>query len=133
MDQLERMEEAQLRSLPTAHLVRQALEEAKLLAKAEVLHAKAEFREELEAAKAGGVLLGAAAALALCGLPLLFVALALTLPLAEPLAALVIGIALLAVAVGLAWVGVKKLPKKPLARTQARLREDLTMAKEHLV
>lgn len=133
MDQLERMEDAQLRSLPTAHLVRQALEEAKLLARAEVLHAKAELRQELKRAKVGGIVLGAALALALCGLPLLFVALALALPMSQPLAALAVGGALLVLAAVLAMAGVKRLPKNPMARTQQRLREDVLLTKEHLV
>lgn len=133
MDQLESMEEAQLRSVPTAKLVRQALEEARLLAKAEVMHAKAELRGELKAAKASGIFLGAAGALGVCGLALLLVALALALPLPGAPGALLVGAGVFLVAAVLGFLGVRRLPKKPLARTQQRLREDLTLAKEHLV
>ena len=80
-------EQEQLHGLSTADLVRHALEEARLLAKAEVLHAKEELKQELGAAKTAGILLGACATLALTALSVLFVALALALPL-PPVASL---------------------------------------------
>lgn len=128
----ERLDEAQLRNMSTAELVRHALDEAKLLAKAEVLHAKQELKQELTQAKMTGVLFGAAVATALSGLTLLFVALALVLPLAEPLAAVVVGGGLLAVAAVCAVMGLKGLPKKPLPKTQERIKKDFAITREQL-
>src|SRR4051812_41419733 len=72
-----------LLNLSTPDLVRHALEEAKLYAKAEVLHAKRELQDELKAAKIAGAMFGVAAVLALCGLSVLFVSLALALPMSQ--------------------------------------------------
>jgi hypothetical protein len=128
----ERLERSQLETLTTAELIRHAFAEAKLLVKAEVLHAKKELREELKAARTGGILLGAAITLVLCGLAALFVAVGLALPLSNWLGVLLVGVGILAIAGGLAWFGVKKLPKKPLPHTQERLKADFDLARETL-
>jgi Flp pilus assembly protein TadB len=128
----ERLERSQLETLSTAELIRHAFAEAKLLVKAEVLHAKNELREEIKAARTSGILLGAGLTLALCGLAALFVALGLALPMGAALGVLLVGVALLLIAAGLAWVGVKRLPKKPLPHTQERLKVDFDMARETL-
>lgn len=128
----ERLERSQLESLSTAELIRHALAETKLLVKAEVLHAKKELREELKAAKTAGILIGAGAVLALAALPVLFVALGLALPLGEALGVLLVGVALLAVAGLLLFLGVKRLPKKPLPHTQERLKLDYQLTRETL-
>jgi predicted ABC-class ATPase len=78
----ERLDRRQLEALSTVELIRHAIEEAKLLARAEVLHAKKELREELHRGVVAGILLGSAGALALAGLAALFVAAGLALPLA---------------------------------------------------
>ncbi len=128
----ERLERRQLESLSTAELVRHALAEAKLLVKAEVLHAKKELREEVKAARTSGILLGAGAVLALVGVTLLFVALVGALPLSLWLSALIVGVVVLLVAGGLAFMGVKRLPKKPLPHTQERLKTDFNLTRETL-
>lgn len=128
----ERLERRQLESLSTAELIRHAVEEAKLLARAEVLHAKKELREELRRATAAGILLGSAGALGLAGLAALFVAAGLALPLAAWLGVLLVGLFLLAVAGLLALVGYKRLPKQPMARTQERLKTNLLLTREAL-
>jgi uncharacterized membrane protein YqjE len=126
------MDEAQLRSLSTGELIRHALEEARLLAKAEVLYAKQELREELKAAKLSGVLMGAGLVLALCALPVLFVAVVVALPIAEWLAALIVGVTLLVISGVCGMVGFKSLPRKPMPKTQERLKKDLTVTREQL-
>ncbi len=128
----ERLERSQLETLSTAELVRHALAEARLLVKAEVLHAKKELRDELKAARTSGILLGAGFVLALCGLAVLFVALGLALPLSAWLGVLLVGVAVLIIAGGLGWLGVKRLPKKPLPHTQERLKTDFELARETL-
>ena len=128
----ERLERSQLETLSTAELVRHALSEAKLLVKAELLHAKKELREEVKAARTSGILLGAGFTLAVCGLAALFVAVGLALPLAAWAGVLLVGVAMLIIAGGLAYLGVKRLPTKPLPHTQERLKADFDKARESL-
>ncbi|MGZ3461121.1 MAG: phage holin family protein [Archangium sp.] len=128
----ERLERRQLESLSTAELVRHALDEARLLARAEVLHAKKELQEELKAARTAGLLLGAGGVLGLLGLAALFVMVGLALPVAQGLGVLRVGVFLLQLAGGLALAGYKRLPKKPLPHTQERLKTDITRTRETL-
>ena len=128
----ERLERRQLETLSTAELVRHAINEARLLARAEVLHAKKELKEEITAAKTAGILLGAGGVLGLVGLTTLFVAVGLALPLAQWLGVLLVGVFLLLVAGGLAFMGSKHLPGKPLPHTQERLKTDLVRTRETL-
>jgi hypothetical protein len=128
----ERLERRQLETLSTAELVRHALDESRLLVRAELLHAKKELREELKAARTAGILLGAGAVLSLMALACLFVAAGLALPLGEPWDVLVMGVALLALSGLLLFLGVKRLPKKPLPHTQERLKMDYQLTRETL-
>lgn len=128
----EQLERRQLESLSTAELVRHAIDEARLLARAEVLHAKKELQEEIKAARTSGILLGASVVLALVGLAALMVAAGLALPVAQWLGVLLVGLFLVLVAGGLGFMGVKHLPGKPLAHTQERLKTDITRTREAL-
>jgi hypothetical protein len=128
----ERLERRQLESLSTTELIRHAIDEARLLARAEVLHAKKELQEELKTARAAGILLGAGGVLGVVGLTALFVAVGLVLPLAQWLGVLLVGAFLVLLAGGLAFAGVKRLPKQPLPHTQERLKTDLTRTRETL-
>lgn len=128
----ERLDEQQLRTMSTSELVRLALEEAKLLARAEVLHAKQEVKAELKAAKMSGILIGAGSAAALCSVAVLLVALALLFPISEPLAVALVGAVVLVLGGGLALWGVRKLPRQPLPKTQERLKRDVAIARERL-
>jgi hypothetical protein len=124
--------EQELREKSTAELIRNALDEVKLLAKAEVLHAKQEMRDEVVRAKKAGILGGLSLGLGLCGLAVLFVALALALPWSEALAALVVGLVLVIFAGLAAVLARRSLPKRPLQKTQERIRTDFTLAREQL-
>jgi len=128
----ERLDEQQLRSMSTSELVRLALGEARLLARAEVLHAKEEIRGELKAAKMSGILIGAGSSAALCAISVLLVALALLFPIAEPLAVAVVGVVVLVMGGGLVLAGMRKLPRQPLPKTQERLKRDVAIARERL-
>lgn|GEM_PF-6793333 len=123
-------EQDRLRSMSTAALVKQAISEVKLLAKAEVLHAKQELKEELQNAKVAGVLLGVCLGIGMCGLSLLFLALALALPLPQSVAALIVGGLLLLTAAACGAIGYSRLPKRPLQNTQQRIKEDLAMTRK---
>src|SRR5438094_214876 len=100
------------RQLSTAELVRRAVEETKLLAKAEVEHAKQELRDDLGSAKVAAVLLGVGVGLGLCGLSLLFVALALTFMVPPRSAVFWTGLVLLVLALTGMGVGVGRIPKR---------------------
>ncbi len=132
----ERLERRQLESLSTAELIRHAIEEARLLARAEVLHAKKEMQEELKSARSSGILLGAGAVLGLMALAALLVTvgLALAVPLGDKewLGVLLVGAFLLLLSGGLAFAGYKRLPKKPLPHTQDRLKTDIARTRETL-
>lgn len=126
------LDDRQLRSLSTPDLVRQVLDEARLLVRAEVLVVRAEFEQELARTKVAAALAGAGVALALSGLALLFVALAAALPLAPWLGALLVGVGLLLVAGVLGYFAYRRAPTQPMARTQARLKQDLALTRETL-
>jgi len=128
----ERLERSQLETLSTAELIRHALAESRLLVRAELLHAKKELREELKAARTAGIFIGAGAVLLLAALPCLFVALGLALPLGEALGVLLVGVALLAISGLLLFLGIKRVPKKPLPHTQERLKMDYQLTRETL-
>lgn len=113
------------KDLSVNELVRRAMSEARLLAKAELLHAKVELAREVRAARASGVLLGGGAALALVGLAMLFVAgaAALALPLwAGALIGAGVAFVLATVLGAIAWT---RLPRKPMRHTLARMSVDL--------
>lgn len=121
-----------LRRMTTPELLRHAAEEARLLAKAEALHLKTELREELRAAKRAGILLGSAAALALCGLAAIFVALGLAVALPPGMGPLLVGLVLLCAGGALGFAGYRAAPKEPVPRSRKRLKEDFTLAREQL-
>jgi len=127
-----KLDSEQLRAMSTADLFRHALDETRLLARAEILHARQEVREELRAVKAAGIAFGATAVLAICGIALLLVAAALALPLPEPISASIVGGVCLLAAAGAGLFAMRKVPRKPLEITQDRVRHDLSMAREEL-
>jgi hypothetical protein len=119
-------------SLSTNELFRRAMSEARLLAKAELLHAKVELSHEVRAARVSGVCLGGGAAMALVALAMLFVAGAAALELPLWAAALLgAGVALVLAAL-FAAIGWAKLPKKPMRHTLERLSMDLEELREQL-
>src|SRR5262249_23310922 len=98
-------------SLPA--MVRGAIQEARTLARLEIALAKLEMKREVGSAKRAGVAFGAATVLAIAGLTLWLVSLALAF---SPtwLPALLVGTAALATAGVIALVGYKAAPKQPL-------------------
>lgn len=113
----------------TGELLREAVAEAKQLALLEIALAKQEVVDELAQAKRTAIAMSAAAVLALEGLSLLLVALALAAG-GGPAPALILGVVLLVVAGSAAYFGWRTLPRKPLHRTQRRLRTDAQVLKE---
>lgn len=127
------LDATQLRSMGTGELMRHALEETRLLVKAELLHAKQELRDEVKGARTAGILLGITLGLSLSALTLFFVALALALPLSEPLAVLLVAVGLLVIGGVLGALAWRRVPKKPMEKTRERLELDLRLARERLV
>jgi len=120
------------KDLSTNELVRRAMTEARLLAKAELLHAKVELAHEVNAARVSGMLLGVAGALSLVVLTLLLTAAADALALPLWAGALVVAGVVLVLAAVCAAVGWGKLPKKPMRHTLERLAMDLEELKQHV-
>jgi uncharacterized membrane protein YqjE len=118
--------------MSTNELVRRAMSEARLLAKAELLHAKVELAEEVRAARVSGVFAGGAVALALMGLALLLTAGADALPVPLWVGALFVAGGVLLLAAVCAAVAWSKLPKKPMRHTLERLSMDLEELRQQL-
>lgn len=128
----QRLDEAQLRNMSTVDLVRHAMTEMKLLVRAEVLHARTELNAELKEARNAGILIGMALFLAPAGLAIALLAVVFVLPVAQWVSALVLGVLVLAVAALLGFLAVRRLPKRPLARTRDRLKLDWMLTREEL-
>lgn len=128
----QRLDEAQLRNMSTPDLVRHAMTEMKLLVRAEVVHARAELKQELREARNAGILFGAALFLAPAGLGIALMAIVLALPIVQWASALVLGLVVLLLAALLVFLALKRLPKQPLARTRDRLKLDWMLTREEL-
>jgi hypothetical protein len=115
----------------TAELVREALNDGRRLIQLEVALAKDEVRRELVAARSGAITLGVSAVLAIVGVALLLVGLALAI-FPGPVPALIIGVLLLVGAAVAAALGLKLLPKKPLDGTRKRLETDIEVIKDQV-
>lgn len=116
----------------TTDLVKEAIAEAKELMQVEIALARDEIGQEIARAKASGVALGAAAAAGLLGAALVLVAIALAIA-PRPLPALLIGLALLVVALVMGLVGYGRVPKRPMERTRGRLESDVRLLRERVV
>jgi hypothetical protein len=112
-----------------ADLVREALDQTKELVQLEVALAKDELRKDLGDGKRAAIMLGVAAVAALLAAAMMFVGLALAI-FPGPVPALVIAGAMLVTAGVLAFVGYRKVPKKPLERTRRRLEADVQVLRE---
>jgi len=118
----------------TAELVREIAEKAQVLARKELQLARTELRMDLKTELGSLKGAGAAAMLAVWGVGVLFVAgaLALGLVIAPWLAALLVGLALLTVAGGLAaWAWANRVDK-PLSATRQSVQENVDWAKRRL-
>ena len=117
--------------VPTADLVREALDEAKELVRLEVQLAKEDARIEVKHLKDSAILFGVAGGIGFMGLTMLAVALVLALG-GTALVALAVAGGLLVVAGILGFVGYGMVPKAPLERTRNRLTNDVKQLKEHI-
>jgi nitrogen fixation/metabolism regulation signal transduction histidine kinase len=114
----------------TTELLKEAIDEARELARLEVALAKNEAFAELRDLKTSAIAFGVAFVAALLGVALLLTALAVAL--GGTIAALIIGGVLLVIGGGAALVGLSKLPEEPLAETRRRLKEDVKQLKERV-
>ena len=115
----------------TVDLVREALDEAKELVRLEVELAKNEVSEEVAQAKTAGIAFGVGAAFGVLTLCLLAVALVLALGGTALVALACAAGAAVITGIGV-FLGLSKLPKKPLAETRRRVEGDIKSLKEHL-
>ena len=123
-----------VRDLPARELLEDSLHDARVLIEKEIALAKAELRSDLKSEIRMARDLGIAAVLGICGLSVVFVAgaLALGLVLTPWLAALLVGGALLLLAVAFGAAGWAHRVKSPLEITRQTLKEDLQWAKNHV-
>ena len=118
--------------LSTRELGQQAFDETKELVRLEIALAREDLRSELRQAKTAAILLGIAGALAIVALAIFDVAVVIALGNTVTAALSVAFIVVAEVAV-LGFIGYRKLPKAPLARTRERLASDVRELKEHVV
>ena len=115
--------------LPTSALVRDAIDGARELITSEVALAKNELRSELSGLKTAVLSFVAAGIAATLGVSMLLIAFAIAI-FPQPIAALIAGIALLAVAGVISAVGWVSLPRKALKETSERIETDVHILKE---
>ena len=122
------------RTLSTIELVRQIVQTGSLLVQKEVELARAELKADLQAHVLMAKRLAIAALLALLGINLLLVAVVFALARVMPgwLAALALGVLVLAVGGAVALAAWRGRVSAPLAVTRKHVKEDLEWAKEHL-
>ena len=122
------------RTLSTIELVRQIVQTGSLLVQKEVELARAELKADLQAQLLMAKRLAVAAVLALLGINLLLVAVVFALARVMPgwLAALALGVLVLAVGGAVALAAWRGRVSAPLAATRKHVKEDLEWAKEHL-
>jgi hypothetical protein len=121
-------------ALSTAELIKEITREVGVLVRKQIELAKAELREDVraEAVAAGGLGVGAIAAL--LALNMIFVTIALALARVMPgwAAGLIVTGFLLGIAAIAALVGWSKRVRTPLERTRRSLQEDIKWTKERL-
>jgi uncharacterized membrane protein YqjE len=119
-------------STPTGELIREAIDGARDLLKAEVELAKGEVREEVKAASRAAIAFTIGAMLGFLALAVLLITLGIaTFP--HILPTLIIGIVLLVLAAVAVGIGAAVLPRKPpLGHTRERLGTDVQVLKERL-
>lgn len=118
--------------LETRKLMDLAIDQARLLARAELLHAKLELRRELKDLLLGAAFAGAAFAFLSAGIAALFLAGAFALPLFPWGQALLTAGVLFALAATFGAIAFFRAPKSPLSKTRERLMHDFEKLKEQL-
>jgi hypothetical protein len=116
----------------SAQLIREALEEVRMLARAEVDLAKEDVRADLRRVEGAAIGFGIAAGCAMLFLSMLVVAIVLALG-GTAVVALLVAAALLVLAVAAGLTGYFVLPRKPLDQTRRRLGADMREIREHAV
>jgi uncharacterized membrane protein YqjE len=120
-----------LEDLPTADLVRGALDEARELVRIEIEIAKSEVHREVQRAKHAAIALGLAAAAAILVVSSLVLAAVLARG-GRPEVALVAAAVFLVLGAGFALAGYTMMPKTPLGHTRKTLESDVRQLKEHI-
>lgn len=115
--------------VPTTDLVKEAIEEARDLVRTEVELAKNEIRREIKDATRAGIAIAAAGAMALVGITLLLVGIALAIQIGW-VPVFVMGLVLLGAAATAGLLGYRSIPKKPMDETRTRVQRDINLVKE---
>lgn len=116
---------------PATQMVKEAIDEARVLAKLEVALAKNELKQEVAELKHAAIAFGAAGVSAILMLMMICLAVVLAIGGQWWVAFIGAGIFLL-VGIVMGLVGFSVLPKQPLERTRRRLTTDLNQLKERV-
>ena len=121
---------------PVTSVLTAVVSEVAYLLQTELRLARAELAEKFNQYINGGVLLGAAIAVALPGLVVFLLGIARWLAVAgmpEQWALLLVGVVVIAIGAGLAFAGIKALKVSPVPeRTIEQVRADFSIAKEQV-
>jgi len=121
---------------PVTSVLTAVVSEVAYLLQTELRLARAELAEKFNQYINGGVLLGAAIAVALPGLVVFLLGIARWLAVAgmpEQWALLLVGVVVIAIGAGLAFAGIKALKVSPVPeRTLEQVRADFSVAKEQV-
>lgn len=118
--------------LGTRKLVTLATEQFRLLARAELLHAKLELKEDLAKGMIGIGFGVATIMFVSAGIAALFIAASFFIPIVLWGCALIAAGVLFAIGAMCALISWFRLPKDPLHRTRSRLSEDMEELQEHV-
>jgi hypothetical protein len=113
-------------------ILSELLTQGKRVARAGMQRAEGELKEEAREAAKGTLLLGASAWMGMTGLSALVLAAAMAMPRNPVRGVLLAGLGLLGGSVALGAVGLGMMPREPLSRTKAALKEGATVLREHL-
>jgi hypothetical protein len=117
--------------VPTAELVKEALDQARVLVRSEVALAREEIKSEVTKARTAAIGIGAAVGLAMLGIAFLLIAFAIV-TVHHPIVPFLFGIGALVLAGVLVAVAIAALPKKPLDHTRERVETDVQVLKERI-
>ena len=118
-------------AVPTAELIREALDETRQLVRVELALAKDELRTEVREAKESLIAFAVGGVLAIAALAVLLVALATAIS-SSAWSPFAVGMIALGLAVGAGVLGWQLLPTKPLEKTRKRLQLDARMLQERM-
>jgi putative superfamily III holin-X len=113
-------------------ILSELLTQGRRVARAGMMRAQTEMKEDAREVGKGSLLLGASAWLGMTGLSALVLAAAMALPRNPVRGVVLAGLGLLGGSVALGLAGLRTLPDEPLSQTKRALKESAAVLKENL-